>query len=358
MASVTVSVALATFNGERFLPEQLDSLCNQTSTPHELVVCDDGSSDATVQMVRDFAARAPFPVHIHSNGRRLGYRDNFLRAAGLCTGHLVAYCDQDDVWLPLKIARCAEAFAVAEPPSVVVHSYAVVDERLAPTRTAAPRFGPPGRTTPQDCPLFASHNGSAMCFDRALLGLVPNDMRPEDVHASACPMSHDKWILFLAGIARGVEVLPDSLMLYRQHGGNLAGASPNNMASQLSYVDAAGYVHYRRLARLSSERADVLDRAVRGGRLDASLQHGAQERARAYRRSAQFTLRRARLYASRRPVRWRTGQVIRLGIARSYRHPLRGGLGARAAVKDVVVAVAGPDAFRPLGRASAKVRCR
>src|SRR5690349_15385572 len=102
-----ISVAMATYNGAPFLPEQLQSLAAQTLPPFELVVCDDGSTDRTIQILREFATSAPFPVRIHENSERLGFGDNFLKAAALCQGDWIAFCDQDDIWLPHKLETVA-----------------------------------------------------------------------------------------------------------------------------------------------------------------------------------------------------------------------------------------------------------
>src|SRR5690348_8403095 len=97
-SSLSISVAMATYNGARYIREQLDDLAAQTRLPAEVVVCDDESSDGTVAILEHFAASAPFPVHIHRNSERLGYRANFMKCASLCSSDLVAFCDQDDRW--------------------------------------------------------------------------------------------------------------------------------------------------------------------------------------------------------------------------------------------------------------------
>ncbi len=93
-----ISVALCTYNGERFLPEQLDSILNQTRLPDELIVCDDNSSDNTLILLRAFAEQAPFPVTVMENKSKLGSTQNFLQAIHLCSGTLIALADQDDLW--------------------------------------------------------------------------------------------------------------------------------------------------------------------------------------------------------------------------------------------------------------------
>ncbi|MFL5505263.1 MAG: glycosyltransferase, partial [Gemmatimonadales bacterium] len=104
-----VSVVLCTYNGARYLPEQLDSLARQSLPPTELVVRDDDSTDETASLVAAFAERAPFPVRWTCNAERLGPTRNFGAAIADATGEFVALCDQDDVWLPEKLERVVGA---------------------------------------------------------------------------------------------------------------------------------------------------------------------------------------------------------------------------------------------------------
>ncbi len=94
-----ISIALAAYNGEAYIWDQLKSLANQTYLPQELIVCDEGSVDRTLYWVEKFAEIAPFPVYIYRNERPLGLADNFLRAASLCEGDLIAFCNQDEIAL-------------------------------------------------------------------------------------------------------------------------------------------------------------------------------------------------------------------------------------------------------------------
>ena len=114
--SITISIAMATYNGDRYIGEQLDSLARQKLLPLELVVTDDGSSDGTLDILKAFSEGAPFPVRIFRNTTRLGYEENFLKAASLCNGDVIAFCDQDDIWMDRKLEVCAPMFA---DPSIV-----------------------------------------------------------------------------------------------------------------------------------------------------------------------------------------------------------------------------------------------
>ena len=104
------SVALCTYNGGRFLREQLQSIADQSARPAELVICDDGSTDDTVSIAETFARSAPFRVDVHRNRTRSGTIANFDYAMSLCGGDVIFLCDQDDVWHPEKIARTIRRF--------------------------------------------------------------------------------------------------------------------------------------------------------------------------------------------------------------------------------------------------------
>jgi len=105
-----VSVVMCTCNGERYLEEQLLSSSGQTLQPMELVVCDDGSADRTLSLLRQFATSARFPVLIHCNERQLGSTGNFQQAIELAVGDLIALCDQDDLWPPKRLKHLTKVF--------------------------------------------------------------------------------------------------------------------------------------------------------------------------------------------------------------------------------------------------------
>jgi glycosyltransferase involved in cell wall biosynthesis len=126
----SLSIALASYNGERYVNEQLESIARQTRLPDELIVSDDASTDATPDIVLDFARRAPFPVRFLQNRERLGSTRNFEAAIRACNGDIIFLCDQDDVWYPNKISLVEEHF-INDPSAGAVFTDAnVVDENL------------------------------------------------------------------------------------------------------------------------------------------------------------------------------------------------------------------------------------
>src|SRR2546423_12239051 len=93
-----ISIAMCTYDGGRYLREQLDSLASQRRLPDELIVSDDGSSDNTVMIIEEFSSSSPFPVHFSVNDTNLGTIRNSEKAVRACNGDVIVPCDQDDVW--------------------------------------------------------------------------------------------------------------------------------------------------------------------------------------------------------------------------------------------------------------------
>lgn len=98
-----ISIALCTYNGEKYLKEQLKSLLGQTRLPDELVICDDCSIDGTPDIISEFIRSAPFICRFEQNSVNLGYVKNFEKAISLTTGDIICCCDQDDIWNSNKL---------------------------------------------------------------------------------------------------------------------------------------------------------------------------------------------------------------------------------------------------------------
>lgn len=215
-----ISIALCTYNGARYLQQQLESIAAQTLLPGELVACDDGSSDETVEILEAFAENAPFPVHIHVNDSNLGVARNFEKCTALCTGELIALCDQDDAWKPEKLEKLAEALNNNPKAGFVFCDAELVDENLTSlnrylwdekpnnfSQKERQDFGRSGQL-----PHLLKKNmvtGACMMFRASL---IP--------HIVPIPPSwiHDYWIATIAAALgyRGI-IVDEPLVLYRQH---------------------------------------------------------------------------------------------------------------------------------------------
>jgi glycosyltransferase involved in cell wall biosynthesis len=105
-----ISVALCTYNGEKFLHQQIDSILNQTFKADEIVVCDDGSTDKTHQILNEYQKKFPELFKIHINEKNLRSVKNFEKAISLCTGDLIFLSDQDDIWEEIKVETFIQYF--------------------------------------------------------------------------------------------------------------------------------------------------------------------------------------------------------------------------------------------------------
>lgn len=212
-------MALCTYNGAAYLAEQLGSIQAQTRLPEEMVVCDDGSTDGTLAILEAFRAAAPFAVSIHQNAVNLGSTANFEQAIGLCTGDIVALSDQDDVWLPEKLAKITAQFDADPEIGLVFSDAEVVDDALQPLGLRLWEFA---RFNEERQALFRAgrafesqltHNvvtGATLAFRadlRALILPIPTDA----YHI------HDGWIALIAALVSRLAFLPERLVLYRQH---------------------------------------------------------------------------------------------------------------------------------------------
>jgi hypothetical protein len=333
----TISIAMGTFDGARFLTEQLDSIAAQIRLPDELVVCDDRSTDETPRLLAEFAATAPFPVRIFHNEERLGWFENFLGASARCEGDLVAFCDQDDVWLPRKLARCEEAFAAPDPPSVVMHAATVVDDELVPTGALHPDIRRPQVLRARDYPTFVGGPGFAMCFERRLLGYLRRPALPSETRLA---YGHDTLLVLLAGVENGLCLLDEPLALYRRHGANVSTLEQGPAEPPLRRRTSSDCERLLESRSAVEDRAAVLDWLAAGGagadRVDALRRLEAT-----HRRFADLLGTRAGIYSPERSAPARLRSFLRLARNRGYSDRAAGSLGRRALAKDLLASATG-----------------
>lgn len=129
MDSPKISIAMATFNGESFLREQLSSLVNQTLAPDELVVCDDCSSDSTLIILEEFRASISFDLNIKINEINRGAGYSFKNAIDFCTGDIILFCDQDDIWMQDKIENIERLFKETPDLDYVICNANIVNDK-------------------------------------------------------------------------------------------------------------------------------------------------------------------------------------------------------------------------------------
>jgi glycosyltransferase involved in cell wall biosynthesis len=212
-----LSVALCTYNGARFLAKQLESIAAQTTLPEELVICDDCSSDDTVDIIREFKAAAPFPVYLSVNDSRLGSTKNFEKAISLCQFEIIALCDQDDVWHPQKLSRMAEVFHRDNRIGAVFSDAELIDENsqcLGSTLWSSNLFNI------REQKKFESGGGLEVLLKHTLVTGATMAFRSR-FRSLVLPIPseqiHDLWITMLIASVQHLAPLRHALIRYRRH---------------------------------------------------------------------------------------------------------------------------------------------
>ncbi|ASF48170.1 glycosyltransferase family 2 protein [Methylovulum psychrotolerans] len=208
-----VSIILATYNGERFLSEQVESLLRQTYQNIEIIAVDDASTDSTPALLDRYAARYPH-FRAVKNPTNLGHAKNFEQGFLLAQGDYIAPCDQDDIWLPDKIAVLLA--------HIGDHAIAYGDSEFIDSagRRLGSKMSDTKNLTDFDNPLMyievgISALGHAMLMTRQLV-------------QAAAPFpaifSHDNWLGFVASFNGSVKFVDQVLVQYRRHDANLTNA--------------------------------------------------------------------------------------------------------------------------------------
>lgn len=123
-----VSVALCTYNGEKFIKEQLESILSQKLEVDEIIICDDGSSDSSWAIITEFEHQYPDIFRVFKNESTLGVIKNFEKAINLCTGDVIFLCDQDDIWFSNKITSICNYLLENPHIEAVFHNYALLEK--------------------------------------------------------------------------------------------------------------------------------------------------------------------------------------------------------------------------------------
>jgi len=248
-SGVKVAVVVCTYNGEKFLAEQLQSILDQTHPPDDIVVSDDGSSDSTLDIVAEFSSRESGAEKtqwtVQSRKQPLGVAGNFGSALTKAQGEFIALADQDDVWEPNRIERGLTRFREGV---LLVHSDAtLIDEAGQPTGSLMSAL----RLTSGERRSLISGKALDALLRRNLVTGATTMIR-SSLLQQALPIPegwvHDEWLGFVAAVQGGVVFSEESLIRYRQHGGNVIGAARTDL--------------HEATRRLRETRSDFLSRKL------------------------------------------------------------------------------------------------
>ncbi len=249
-----VSIAMCTYNGEKYLRAQLESILSQTYTKLELVIVDDASKDGTVDILKEIADRDP-RVKYQVNAETLGYNSNFEKAIRLCSSELIAISDQDDIWLPHKIMSL---YPYINGDTLLVHSYNADFKNDDPSKT----FFNPSRlrfkgNKTRELLFYNTVSGHATMIHKKLLSVI--FPFPPGVY-------YDWWMGLNASLQGSIQLHPEALVLHRQHSSNASHISkqmPSNEIKENFFTEKiAALQTFTRLQGLHQDDMGLLNRFV------------------------------------------------------------------------------------------------
>lgn len=230
-----ISIVMATYNGERYLSEQIASFFHQTDQEWQLVIRDDQSSDRTPDIIKEYVGRYPDKIkQLEGESGQLGALHNFSRLLSSIDSDYILFSDQDDIWLPYKIEITLDKMKETEKrcgssvPILIHTDLKVADQDLAILAGSLWRYQ---RLNPQNGGslnrLLVQNvvTGCTMMINRALkskVGSVPTGA-----------VMHDWWIALVAAAFGKIDYVSTPTVLYRQHGENRIGAKERIMADVL-----------------------------------------------------------------------------------------------------------------------------
>lgn len=332
---------MATYNGGQYIGEQLQSLMDQSHLPFELVVGDDGSSDATTRIIEDFRARAPFPVSVLRNKTNLGYARNFLEAARRCNGDWIAFCDQDDVWLPGKLAEAARAIEQTPTSCIILQNAWLYDATLSSSGRKFPNSLTAGLHNRVSQYGFWVWLGFLQTVRRDVLSLWDGGPLPRNYFPDHAEYSHDKWTCLIANAIGGIVVLDEPVALYRRHEAALTGSySDQTVGQRIAKARGVSANHYIFLSNVAEDCADYVQ--LLSERTDnVAWATAFRDAANEFRRLGLSQRLRGRLYAAPR-LRDRLAAFLRIARTGGYIGPPFRAMGWRSAAKDVARVLVGP----------------
>jgi len=252
-----ISVALCTYNGELYITEQIQSILDQTVLPNELIICDDGSTDLTLKLLREVSARSPIPIYIYENEHNLGSTKNFEKAINLCKGNIIFLADQDDLWHKNKVEIMIDVF-VSNPRTQAVFSNGDMID------ASGDNLG----FTLWDVFNLTAHRQARLNQGHALEVLLTNNVVTGAAMAFRTEYKrlmfpiperwiHDGWIALMLSAVGEIKCLDQPLIKYRQHDRQQVGAVERNLQQELRKVKETGrsiYLSYAQQYLVALER--------------------------------------------------------------------------------------------------------
>lgn len=240
-----LSVAMCTYNGEKHIKEQLESILNQTLAIDEIIICDDGSNDKTIAILEQFQVEYPNKILLYKNQVNLGSTKNFEKAISICTGDFIFLSDQDDIWKVNKVEKVIQHFLAHPSTEAVFTNGDLMDDKNEKTKT----------NTLWDSVFFIESQlekpinlfklisskrnmvtGATLCIKKETKDFI---LPFPDIKK----YYHDEWIAIIIASRKKLDYLTDELISYRIHSGQQIGGknSVHNNITQ-KHLNLSNYV--------------------------------------------------------------------------------------------------------------------
>lgn len=235
-----ISIALAAYNGAKYISEQLDSILSQNYQDFELIICDDCSTDNTWQIIEEYA-RKDNRIKIYENNENLGFKKNFEKAISLCNGEYIALSDQDDIWtnnhLDVLLKNINEKSA--STGNALIIDKDGVEQNY--TLSEGDCYNIDGNEIDKLYTILCNRNpffGAISIFRKDFFNIampIPDSVK-----------YHDAWFAAVACCLNGLNYTFEPLLKHRVHGMNETGNHQNNLSNKISnaFKQKARYAQY------------------------------------------------------------------------------------------------------------------
>jgi glycosyltransferase involved in cell wall biosynthesis len=213
-----ISVALCTYNGEKFLNEQINSILNQTLKVDEIIVCDDGSNDKTIEILNSYKTDNPSIFKIYENKINLKSVKNFEQAIFLCTGDFIFLSDQDDIWVSNKVEKYIEYFEKHDNIKVLAsNGYCLIDRQIILNKYSLwdiPEFLREKKLNYTYFEIISNVSNIVTGATIAFRKTIKNEIIPFPILKN---LHHDEWIAYISSYNNQFELLNEKYFYYRIH---------------------------------------------------------------------------------------------------------------------------------------------
>jgi glycosyltransferase involved in cell wall biosynthesis len=224
-----ISVAMCTYNGEKYIKEQLESILNQSRSIDEIIICDDGSNDKTIAIIEKIQLEYPYKISLYKNDFTLRSTKNFEKSVSLCSGDFIFLSDQDDVWKENKVEKIIQYFLKNPLTEAVFSNGDLIDDKNEKIKN----------NTLWDSVFFMENQlekpinlfklisskrnmvtGATLCIKKEIKNLI---LPFPDVKK----YYHDEWIAIIIASRKKLDYISDELISYRIHTGQQIGGKSN-----------------------------------------------------------------------------------------------------------------------------------